>query len=402
VGSGVGAAGGTLAGVAAGAGIGSVVPGIGTVVGGVVGGLVGGLGGGLVGKGVAEAVNPTVEDAYWRENYKTRSYYEHGRSYEDYRPAYEYGWESRGRYPGQTFNEAEPELRKGWQERSATVVGPAGAAGAGSPVVSGASAGSNSVMDWGRARDATRDAWGRLDSSARGDADPEVPHADVDVAGACSTGDRPTGQSSRPSTPPPLPVKAYHDEETGGCCGGSCDTNAVSVFGASSASDASVGSNASDAAAGTSDPTNLMSATAGTFGAAGGTDSGRTSGTSGAGSGGTSGGMEAQGVHADDFDAAYWQKSHAGRSYAAPGSIYEEYEPAYRYGWESHDRHKGRRWDDVESDLRSGWEKAEGAKDNTRLGWDKARDAARDAWEGAERKVSPAADSRDRERSVNP
>src|SRR5690349_3646389 len=68
-GTAAGSAAGGLAGAAAGAAIGSVVPGVGTVVGGVVGTVVGATGGGLAGKAVAEKIDPTAEDAYWRENY---------------------------------------------------------------------------------------------------------------------------------------------------------------------------------------------------------------------------------------------------------------------------------------------------------------------------------------------
>src|SRR5687767_8287158 len=83
VGTGVGAA----AAGAAGAAIGMAAGPIGSAVGAVVGAVAGGL----AGKGVAEAVNPTAEDAYWRENYRSRPYYEHGTEYEQYAPAYTYG-----------------------------------------------------------------------------------------------------------------------------------------------------------------------------------------------------------------------------------------------------------------------------------------------------------------------
>src|SRR5215212_2823731 len=89
VGVGVGAAGAG----AAGALIGSVAGPIGSAVGAVVGAVAGGL----AGKGVAEAVNPTAEDAYWREQYRNRPYYDENTAYDEYAPAYRYGWESRGR-----------------------------------------------------------------------------------------------------------------------------------------------------------------------------------------------------------------------------------------------------------------------------------------------------------------
>ena len=80
VGTGIGAAlGGATAGAAAGAAGGP----IGAVVGATVGAVVGGYGG----KAVAESIDPTVETAYWRENYRTRSYYEPNLPFEDYEPA---------------------------------------------------------------------------------------------------------------------------------------------------------------------------------------------------------------------------------------------------------------------------------------------------------------------------
>src|SRR3954470_2056865 len=90
IGTGVGAAGAG----AAGAAIGSVVPGVGTAVGGAVGAVVGAVAGGLAGKAVAEAVNPTEEDAYWRDNFSSRPYAS-GSTYDDFAPAYRYGYTSR-------------------------------------------------------------------------------------------------------------------------------------------------------------------------------------------------------------------------------------------------------------------------------------------------------------------
>src|SRR5688572_24339341 len=88
IGTGAGAASGAVTGAA-----------IGTVVGGPVGFAVGGAAGavvgGLAGKGVAEVVNPTAEDTYWRANYASRPYSTAGTKYDTLQPAYRYGWESR-------------------------------------------------------------------------------------------------------------------------------------------------------------------------------------------------------------------------------------------------------------------------------------------------------------------
>jgi hypothetical protein len=96
------------------------------------------------GTGVAEAVNPPVEEAYWREHYSTRPYVAADLDYTFYQPAYRYGWEARGRYDGRTWDEVEDELAAGWY------------------VVRG-----TSVLEWDDAKPAARDAWDRVDSRGR-------------------------------------------------------------------------------------------------------------------------------------------------------------------------------------------------------------------------------------------
>jgi phage tail tape-measure protein len=88
VGVGVGAAGAGAAGAAIGA--------VGGPIGAAVGAVVGAVAGGLAGKGVAESVNPTEEDAYWRENYKGKDYVERDIDYDrDLAPAYRAGYTPR-------------------------------------------------------------------------------------------------------------------------------------------------------------------------------------------------------------------------------------------------------------------------------------------------------------------
>jgi hypothetical protein len=149
VGTGIGAASAGVAGVAIGTAVGGPV---GSLVGGAIGAVVGAVAGGLAGKGVAEAIDPTTEDAYWRDNYSSRPYVRSGARYDDYQPAYRYGWESRRAHLGKSFDEVEPALSQNWNSRRE-----------GSP------------MSWDQARSATRDAWDRCDqcsgSSMASDAD---------------------------------------------------------------------------------------------------------------------------------------------------------------------------------------------------------------------------------------
>jgi len=147
VGTGAGAAGGGMAGAAAGAAIGSVVPGIGTAIGGVVGAVVGATGGGLAGKAIAEQIDPTAEDTYWRQNHRTRPYYSSDATYDDdYAPAYRYGWESRAKYPDRTYDSVENDLASGWEKAKF-----------------------KSRLGWEKAKAATRDAWDRVENNLSGD-----------------------------------------------------------------------------------------------------------------------------------------------------------------------------------------------------------------------------------------
>jgi hypothetical protein len=105
----------------------------------VVGAVVGGVAGGLAGKRIAESIDPTTEDAYWKENYHNRPYVEKGTPYDDYQPAYRYGWESRAQHEGRRFEEVEPHLQTGWEKAKA-----------------------ESRLGWDKARHAARDAWDRV------------------------------------------------------------------------------------------------------------------------------------------------------------------------------------------------------------------------------------------------
>lgn len=131
VGTGLGATGGAVAGAAAGS--------LGGPIGAAIGGVAGAVAGGLAGKAAAESVNPTAEDAYWRSTYDREPYYESGRTYDEYRPAYELGWSARDRYQGQDFDAVEPHLARDWGQARAS-----------------------SPLEWETARPATRAAWDRV------------------------------------------------------------------------------------------------------------------------------------------------------------------------------------------------------------------------------------------------
>lgn len=165
LGTGLGAAaGGAAAGAAAGL--------VGGPAGAVAGAIIGAVAGGLGGKAVAESINPTAEDAYWRERYTEEPYYEKGRSYEDYAPAYRLGVQGRTKYDG-SFDDAQNDLASEWTSRR-----------------------EGSSLDWPQAQHASRAAWSRVDdqlgsgrvSSAVADNDDVIETLD-DLLESCRDGE---------------------------------------------------------------------------------------------------------------------------------------------------------------------------------------------------------------------
>jgi hypothetical protein len=137
VGTGVGATGGAAAGAAIGAVAGPVGAAAGLVAGAVAGGL--------AGKGVAEKMDPTVEDAHWKTNYSKQSYVERNAAYATYQPAYRTGYEGRSRYPGKRYEEVEADLQRDYEKSSG-----------------------NATLAWAKAKHATRDAWNRVEHALSG------------------------------------------------------------------------------------------------------------------------------------------------------------------------------------------------------------------------------------------
>jgi type IV secretory pathway TrbL component len=100
------------------------------------GGAIGAVAGGAAGKGAAEMVNPTAEEAHWRQ--------QSGKEYDQYAPAYRYGWESaaRNEYQGRRFDDIEKDLEKNWSKARGTM-----------------------KTEWKDARQRTRDAFERVQNN---------------------------------------------------------------------------------------------------------------------------------------------------------------------------------------------------------------------------------------------
>lgn len=74
-----------------------------------------------------------------------------------------------------------------------------------------------------------------------------------------------------------------------------------------------------------------------------------------------------------------WRTNYKTRPYAGFND-YHHWQPAYRYGYESAQRYPHKAWENVEADLRSGWESYEHRPD-TLTTWEQVQGAVRDAWD---------------------
>jgi hypothetical protein len=76
----------------------------------------------------------------------------------------------------------------------------------------------------------------------------------------------------------------------------------------------------------------------------------------------------------------YWEENFSSRPYALGPDYYDQFRPAFRYGFESARDNLGRSWDDAEPDLRDGWDRYRNQSGSPST-WDEIKGAVRDAWD---------------------
>jgi phage tail tape-measure protein len=135
---------GAVAGAVTGAVVGSAAGPVGTVVGTIAGGALGAKAGGKV----AEAVNPTDYNDHFKSAYRDTAYYSSGRDWNDYEPAYKYGYDTYSQYRGQRFDDVERDLERNWENAK-----------------------SGSRLAWSEAKGAVRDGWHHIERAMPGDFD---------------------------------------------------------------------------------------------------------------------------------------------------------------------------------------------------------------------------------------
>jgi uncharacterized protein (TIGR02271 family) len=99
--------------------------------------------------------------------------------------------------------------------------------------------------------------------------------------------------------------------------------------------------------------------------------------------------VEVEQINRADFDTTNYQsydsgfRRHFQTTFGSSGSTYDQYEPAYQYGYTlaSDQQYRGRDWNAVEADARSHWE------ERNQGTWENFKDAVKHAWNEARAKV---------------
>jgi len=86
---------------------------------------------------------------------------------------------------------------------------------------------------------------------------------------------------------------------------------------------------------------------------------------------------------------SHFQSTYNKTPYYASGKEWSDYEPAYKYGYDTYGQYRGKSFDSVEGDLERNWDKT---RANSRLAWGEAREAVRDGWHHIERAMPGDAD----------
>lgn len=122
--------------------------------------------------------------------------------------------------------------------------------------------------------------------------------------------------------------------------------------------------------------------------------------------GAVAGGLAGKGVGElidPTLEDTWVREYHATQTDHQEGVTPEHYRPAYRYGLASYSRYGGKKFEDVEPEMRSGWEEGRGT---STMGWDEARPAAWHAYQrlwaqqqAAAAGPTPSGDAADRARA---
>jgi len=121
----------------AGAASGVVASAVAGPVAAAVGAAVGAIAGGYAGKGIGEWIDPTTEDNWLRDNFRSRPYVNEGDTFEDFAPAFRFGALAEAKHGDAGIDLRDEQLQRDWEASKET------------------------DMPWTRAKGAVQDAYDR-------------------------------------------------------------------------------------------------------------------------------------------------------------------------------------------------------------------------------------------------
>lgn len=79
---------------------------------------------------------------------------------------------------------------------------------------------------------------------------------------------------------------------------------------------------------------------------------------------------------------SHFQNTYSSAPYYSAGREWSDYEPAYKYGYDTYGQYRGQKFEDVEDQLERNWD---ATRANSRLAWTEAKGAVKDGWHYVER-----------------
>jgi uncharacterized protein YcfJ len=104
--------------------------------------------------------------------------------------------------------------------------------------------------------------------------------------------------------------------------------------------------------------------------------------------GAKAGGSIAEAVNPTEYNN-YFEANYRNAPYYSAGRDWSDYEPAYKYGYDTYGQYRGQRFEDVEPQLERDWQNT---KANSRLAWNEAKGAVKEGWHHIERAMPGDAD----------
>ena len=104
--------------------------------------------------------------------------------------------------------------------------------------------------------------------------------------------------------------------------------------------------------------------------------------------GAKAGGSVAEAVNPTEYNK-YFESNYRNAPYYSAGRDWSDYEPAYKYGYDTYGQYRGQRFEDVEPQLARDWDSTNA---NSRLAWNEAKGAVKEGWHHIERAMPGDAD----------